>query len=36
MSQVFDFQAPYKWSNVYENLGQGKGLPPPSEIEFPN
>ncbi|XP_027103283.1 uncharacterized protein [Coffea arabica] len=33
--KYLDFQAPYKRGNLYESLGQGKGLSPPSEIEPP-
>ncbi|XP_027165399.1 uncharacterized protein LOC113765424 [Coffea eugenioides] len=35
VAKYLDFQAPYNRGNAYESLGQGKGLPPPSEIEPP-
>ena len=35
LAQYLDAQPPYRKRCVYENLGQGKGLPPFSEIEAP-
>ncbi|XP_071940114.1 uncharacterized protein [Coffea arabica] len=35
LAKYLDFQAPYKRSNLYESLGQGKGFSQPSEIEPP-
>nr|XP_027093531.1 uncharacterized protein LOC113713922 [Coffea arabica] len=35
LAKYLDSQAPYRRSNLYESLGQGKGLPQPSEVELP-
>nr|XP_027072039.1 uncharacterized protein LOC113696853 [Coffea arabica] len=35
LAKYLNFQVPYKRGNLYESLGQEKGLPPPSEIEPP-
>ena len=35
LTKYLDFQTSYKRSNIYENFGQGRGLPPLSEIESP-
>lgn len=35
MAKYFDFQAPFKRSEEYQSVGQGKGLSLPLEIQAP-